>query len=132
MANSSTATVVKKQCSTKDLIKMLDNLLCESKDNQKQCLKIIDEINRRPQLINFIKTFIGKDGFISFEHGYKPKIYYDKSNLIGYDFRKVYGIGYDFIAMPKQRISIEKLTKEQLKIVCKILYEYSYYCRYIA
>lgn len=80
MANSSTATVVKKQCSTKDLIKMLDNLLFESKDNQKQCLKIIDEINRRPQLINFIKTFIGKDGFISFEHGYKPK--YIMINLI--------------------------------------------------
>lgn len=29
---------------TKELIKKLDNLLFESKDNQKQCLIIIDEI----------------------------------------------------------------------------------------
>lgn len=107
---------------TKELIKKLDNLLFESKDNQKQCLIIIDEINRRPQFINFIKTFIGKDGFIPFEHGYKPKRYYGKYN----------SIGYDFIAMPKQRIPIENLTNEQLRILCKILYEYSFYCRYEA
>lgn len=117
---------------TKELIKKLDNLLYESKDNQKQCLIIIDKINRRPQFINFIKEFVGKDGFIPFEHGYKPKVYYDKSNSIGYDFKKVFGIGYDFIAMPKNRVSINELTNEQLKIVCKILYEYSFYCRYKA
>lgn len=117
---------------TKELIKKLDNLLFESKDNQKQCLIIIDEINRRPQFINFIKTFIGKDGFIPFEHGYKPKRYYGKYNSIGYDFKKVYGVGYDFIVMPKQRIPIENLTNEQLRILCKILYEYSFYCRYEA
>lgn len=117
---------------TKELIKKLDNLLFESKDNQKQCLIIIDEINRRPQFINFIKTFVGKGGFIPFEHGYKPKRYYGKYTSIGYDFKKVYGIGYNFIAMPKQRIPIENLANEQLRILCKILYEYSFYCRYEA
>lgn len=132
MADLSKAITAKEKNGTKELIKRLDNLLFESKDNQKECLSLIDKINRRPQFINFIKRFVGKGGFIPFEHGYKPKTYYAKYNSIGYDFRKVYGIGYDFIAMPKQRISIESLTNEQLKIVCKILYEYSFHCRYKA
>lgn len=117
---------------TKELIKKLDNLLFEGKANQKECLIIIDKINKRSQFINFIKTFVGKDGFIPFEHGYKPTVYHDKNSLIGYEFRKVLGIGYNFISMPRKRISIEDLTNEQLRIICKILYEYSFYCRYKA
>lgn len=116
---------------TKRLIEHLDKLLLEKKENKKQCLIIIDELNKKPQLINFIKTFVGKDGFISFEHGYKPKVYKDKSNLI-FDFTKVYGVGYDYIAMPKKMIPINDLTNEVLRIICKILYEYSFYCKYEA
>lgn len=115
---------------TKQLIKKLDNLLKESKENKEKCFDLINQMNRRIQLINFIKTFVGFDGYIPFEHGYRPKRFY--KNGMCYSFVEVYAIAYDYLVMPKKRIMLDTLTNEQLKMICHILYDYSFFCRYDA
>lgn len=122
---------------TKQIIDKLNIFLYNNKENE--CMEMINKISRRNQFLNFIKTVVKKGcfvyaetdyTFIRFENGYKPKIYLDDKTTIKHDFRNVFGIGCNYIAMPKKTIHLSDLTNEQLKIICKILYEYAFHYKY--
>lgn len=118
---------------TKNLISVLDELLMTNESKKHECVNLINQMNRKTQLVNFIKTFIGVDGFVPFEHGYKP-------NLLAIPFKNsdicwsdIYGVSQTNILMKKnKKIDIAQLDKTQLMAICQTLYDYSFFCRYRA
>lgn len=120
---------------TNELITTLDYLVKESKGNKGMCFAYIDEVRRKDQLIKLIKAYIGIDGEVYFEHGYK----YKPTNFADskYDISTMNCVGYDYILIKgkenkPERLHIEKLTNNQLRDILKALYDYYFFCKYVA
>lgn len=62
-----------------------------------------------------IVNFVGKEGFVAFEHGFKPNF-----NCWGVSDTEVYQRG--------KRIPLEKLEEEQARTLYIDLLEYFFYC----
>ena len=121
-----------KDMETKVLVKQLDSLCSAKASNRDLVIMKIKGISRKPQLEKIIKLFVGEDGFIPFEHGFKPKVVRLTNGDIGYSLSKVTAVGYDYIITSSGKISISALSKEFIKAICITLYEYAFYCRYEA
>lgn len=67
-----------------------------------------------------IKDFVGKDGFVAFEHGFKPEFC-------------MWGVSDKEVCTSQQgRIAIDSLDDEQARRVLRDLLEYYNYCRFYA
>lgn len=67
-----------------------------------------------------IKDFVGKDGYVAFEHGFKSSI--DAWGVSDTEVKFPYG----------ETIKIDELKDEQARVVLRDLLEYLNYCRYYA
>jgi hypothetical protein len=74
------------------------------------------------KVLNQIKEFIGKDGYVPFEHGFKPKY-----QLNGY---RIYAVTqYYVFAIKGHKALLEELTKNDLETIYKDLNRYLKYCQ---
>ena len=67
-----------------------------------------------------IKDFLGKDGFIAFEHGFKPRF-----NMWGISDKEIKGHG-------GVNNTIDNLEVSQAREVLRDLLEYENYCKFYA
>lgn len=75
----------------------------------------------KEQLINSIQKFIGKGGYVAFEHGFMP----------GYN---AYGVAYDYVDLRlplggKRKSYFKDMTEQQLTMLLIDLFDYYTYCQ---
>jgi hypothetical protein len=78
----------------------------------------------KEELIKTIKEFIGEDGYVAFEHGFRP----------GFN---AYGVAYDHVDLRmaikgKRKSYFEDMTPQQLTMLLVDLVRYLNYCQLYA